>query len=255
MEVNIMAEESRKEARIIETAKINLDEPLTIFGFAGAGLVGGIAVMHIIDSLKMKEIAHVRSKSIPPAVVFLDGQLRYPLRIYGNRPGNICCVVSELPFSSEGLYPLASALLDWAEQNKVKESVVLEGIPLRGMPKERKVFCAAESEKRADCENKGLEILKNGMIGGIAGSILNQSLARKITGVAFLTPTISFMPDPEGAAVLIDALNNVYTLEIETKTLSDSAKKIKTKLKEIAQRRQKMTQSEEKTGIAQRYYT
>lgn len=250
-----MDEESREETRIIETSTVKLDSPLTIFGFAGPGLVGGIAVMHIIDSLKMEEVAHIRSKRIPPAVVFLNGQLRYPFRIYGNKAGNICCVVSELPFASDGLYPLASTLLDWAEKYSVKESVVLEGIPLRGLPKERQVFCAAEKEKRVDCEKSGLEIVKNGMIGGIAGSILNQSLARRITGVAFLTPTISFMPDPEGAAVLIKALNKVYNLDIDTSILVESADKIKKQLKEIAQRRQKMTKSEEKTGIAQRYYT
>jgi predicted ATP-grasp superfamily ATP-dependent carboligase len=31
-----------------------LKKPLVIVGFAGAGLVGGIAVSHIIDQLKMK---------------------------------------------------------------------------------------------------------------------------------------------------------------------------------------------------------
>jgi uncharacterized protein len=250
-----MDEPTLGEPRIVETQEVKLKEPLTIFGFAGPGLVGGIAVMHIKDALKMNEIAHVRSKDIPPAVIFLNGELRYPFRIYANKPGNLCCVVSELPFASDALYPLASTLLDWTEKYGVKESVVLEGIPLRGIPKQRQVFCAAETEKRNECENKGIEMVQNGMIGGIAGAILNQSLARKITGLAFLTPTISFMPDPEGAAMLIQALNKVYALDINTDTLVERAEKIKKELREIAQRRQSMAKSEEKRGISQRYYT
>jgi len=65
------------EVEVIEHQKVDLQDPLVVLGFAGHGLVGGIAVSHIIDQLKMKEIAHVRSRYIPPAVVFMDGKLRH----------------------------------------------------------------------------------------------------------------------------------------------------------------------------------
>ena len=42
----------------------------------------------------------------------------------------------------------------------------------------------------------------------------------------FLTPEIAFMPDPEGTAVLIQALNKVYNLEINTEELSKKAEEI-----------------------------
>lgn len=242
------------EVNVVETEKPELKKPLVILGFAGAGLVGGIAVTHIIDQLKMEKIAHVRSRYMPPAVVFMDGELRHPFRIYSGKEGKLCAIVCEIPLRSDGLYPIASTLLDWAEEKGVSELVVLEGAPVRGIPKKRKAFCAAEPEKRKECEEKGVKMIQAGIIRGIAGSILNECLARRITGVAFLTPAVAFMPDPEGAAVLIEALNNVYDLKVNTKELLSKAEEIKQKLKEVAERHRRMRKAEEKRGIPEKIY-
>jgi uncharacterized protein len=93
-----------------------------------------------------------------------------------------------------------------------------------------------------------------GIIHGIAGTILNECLTRKITGAAFLVPTVAFMPDPEGAATLIDTLNRVYNLNVETKALLKKAEEIKQKLKEVAKRHQRMRKLEEKRGDSEETY-
>jgi uncharacterized protein len=242
------------DVSIVETEKADLKEPLVMLGFAGAGLVGGIAITHIVDTLKMKEIAHVRSKYLPPAAVFMDGKLRPPFRIFSGQDGKLCAVVSETPLRSEGVYHIASALLDWAEENHAKEIVVLEGVAVRGIPKEHPSFCVAEPEKIKECKKKGIKMMSRGVIGGIAGSILNECLTRKITGVAFLTPAIAFAPDPEGAVALIEAINKVYGLEVDTKELLEKAEEIKKKLKELADRHRKMRKAEEKRGAPEEMY-
>jgi uncharacterized protein len=236
------------EVEIIETEKIELAEPTIILGFTGPGLIGCIAVGYLIEQLEMKEVAHVRSRYLPSAVVFIDGRLRSPFRIYSDKGGKLCAVVCEIPLYSTGAYPIASALLDWAEEKGAKELIVLEGVPVEDVPKERRVYCAAEPEKIEEYEAKGVEILSAGIIQGIAGSILSECLTRKITGVAFLAPTLAYTPDPEGAVTLIEALNNVHSLGIKTEELSNSIKEIKQKLSEIAQNRQRMIRSEESRG-------
>jgi uncharacterized protein len=180
--------------------------------------------------------------------------LRHTLRIYSDKEGKLCAIVSELPLPSDGLYPIASTLLDWIEKKGVKELVVLEGIPVRGIPKERKSFCVAEPEKLKECEEKGLTVLSAGIIRGIAGSVLNECLTRKITGVAFLTPAVAFMPDPEGAATLINTLNNIYDLNVDTKELLSRAEEIKKQLKEVAKGHQRMRKAEERSGKPEGMY-
>jgi uncharacterized protein len=115
-----------------------------ILGFAGAGLVGGIAVNHIVEQLEMEKIAHVRSRFIPPAVIFSEGQLQYPFRIYASADRKLCAVLCELPLRSDGFYPISQILLDWAEHQGVSELIILEGFATRKPPKKRKTFFVAE---------------------------------------------------------------------------------------------------------------
>jgi uncharacterized protein len=242
------------EVKIIETEKAKLKQPLVILGFAGAGLVGGIAVTHIIEQLKMTEIAHVRSKYTSPVVVFLDGRLRQPFRVYSNERGTLCAIVCEIPLRSEGLHFTASALMDWIEEQGTKELAVLDGFAVKRIPKERKSFCVAEPEKRKECEKKGVNMLTAGIIGGLAGSMLNECLTRKITGAAFLVPTFAFIPDPEGAAVLITTLSQVYNLKLDPTELLTKAAETKRKLKRIAERHRNLIKAEETKGLSDRPY-
>lgn len=241
---------------VVRTDTIELKDPLLILGFVGAGLVGQIAVNHIIDQLNMKEIAHVRSRHIPPSVVFMDGKLKHPFRVYSNEEGRLCAVLCDTPLPSEGLYPVTSALLDWAEEKGTKELVVLEGIAVRGIPKRRESLCAAEPEKRKECEQKGVKMFTGRvLIHGIAGSFLSQCLTRKVTGVAFLTPAAAFMPDPEGAATLLNTLHTVYGLNVDAGELLDKAKEIRKKLEEVAENYRRMRKSETRRGTPEGVYT
>ena len=49
------------EAEVFEIDKRELNKPIIFAGFVGAGLVGPLAIGHIIEKLKMKEIGFMRS--------------------------------------------------------------------------------------------------------------------------------------------------------------------------------------------------
>lgn len=224
------------EAHVVQTKELKLDTPLMVCCFPSAGVVGPIAAHTIIDQFKMEEIAHLRSKFIPSAAVFLDGRLRHPFRIYGSKKLNLIVITAELPVAEEGLYAVSSALLDWGASMGVKETVVLDGIPVQGLPSERKVLFAAEEEKVGELtKNENLEILDKGIITGIAGSILAETLCRSMIGFALLTPAIAVVPDPGGAHQLLEALNQLYDLKINLKELEEGSELIRRKMEEMAQ--------------------
>jgi len=193
----------------------------------------------------MEEIAHVRSKYMPSAAVFLDGRLRHPFRIYGSKERNLLVVTTELPVAEEGMYHVSSALLDWAASVGVRETVVLDGIPVQGLPKARKVLYAAEEEKIADLDkDKEMEILQKGIITGIAGSILSETLCRDMVGFALLTPAVAIVPDPEGAAELLKALNRLYDVGVDVSGLIESAEAIRKKMEEMARQVESMRKAQ-----------
>jgi uncharacterized protein len=224
------------EASVVQTQKVEFNSPLMVCCFPSAGVVGPIAAHTIIEQFDMDEIAHVRSKFMPSAAVFLDGRLRHPFRIYGSKELDLIVVTAELPVAEEGLYEVSSTLLDWASSLGVKETVVLDGIPVQGLPSERKVLYAAEEEKIADLSKiESMDILDKGIITGIAGSILTETLCRSMVGFALLTPAITVVPDPGAAQQLLEALNSLYDLKIDIKELMESSEVIRRKMEEMAQ--------------------
>jgi len=228
---------------------MKLDNPLMVCCFPSAGVVGPIAAHTIIEQFKMDEIAHLRSKYMPSAAVFLDGRLRHPFRIYSSKKLNLILVTAELPVAEEGLYAVSSALLDWGASMGVKETVILDGIPVQGIPSERKVLYAAEEEKIPElAKNDKMEILDKGIITGIAGSILSETLCREMVGFALLTPAISVVPDPGGAEQLLEALNQMYNLNIDLTELREGSEIIRKKMEEMAQQVDGMQQKQAAVG-------
>lgn len=237
------------EAQMVQTKEVDFEEPLLICCFPSAGVVGTIAANTLIEQFEMEEVAHMRSKYIPSAALFMDGRLRHPFRVYGDKKRNLLVATCDLPISDEGLYSVSSAILDWGASLGVKETVILDGIPVQGLPSKRKVFYAAEEEKLAELgEVEGLEILSKGIISGIDGSILAETLCRDMIGFALLTPAIAVIPDPDGAVKLLEGLNKIYKLDVPLEELEKSGEQIRKKMDEIAQQVEGMRRQQQVPG-------
>jgi uncharacterized protein len=179
---------SHNSTKVVRTrTDIRLDSPILVAGFSGAGLVGSIAANQLIESLKMHEIAHVRSPYLPPGAIFVGGRLRPPFRVYANPGGTICVAVCEIPLFVRGTFEISNALLDWAEENGVTELIVADGIGVEAFPVERKTYCAAGDQRCNDFKKKGMELLPRAFIPGIAGALLAECLTRSVTGSIFDT--------------------------------------------------------------------
>jgi len=237
------------EAQVVQTKEIDMKQPLMVCCFPSAGVVGTIAAQEMIQQFEMDEVAHVRSRYMPSAAVFQDGRLRHPFRVYAHEEKNLLVVTAELPVAEDGLYMVSSALLDWGATVGVKETVILDGIPVQGLPSDRKVLFAAEEEKIGElAEDDTMEILTKGIITGIAGSILSETLCRDMVGFALLTPAIAMVPDPAGAVQLLEALNRLYKTGVDVTELKESATEIRKKMEEMAQQVEGMRSQQPRSG-------
>jgi predicted ATP-grasp superfamily ATP-dependent carboligase len=55
-----------------------------------------------------------------------------------------------------------------------------------------------------------------------------------MVGFALLTPAVAIVPDPEGAAELLEALNRLYDVGVDVSGLIESAEAIRKKMEEMA---------------------
>ena len=218
--------------QVFEIKKTVLKSPIVFAGFVGAGLVGPLSVGYMIDKLKMKEIAYLRSRHLPPSTVFMQGRLRHPFRLYSNDDGTICAIICEITLRAEGLYDVVSTILDWAEKNGSHEIVILDGVA--SATHDEKAFCAAEDDLCRVMEDNDIKMIPQGFITGVAGGILNEWLVRKIQGVTLLVKANDKGPDPLAAATLVDAVNRAYGMSVDTSGLRKEKKRIGADFKELS---------------------
>jgi uncharacterized protein len=222
------------EDGVYEVKKIAYKSPIIFAGFVGPGLAGPLAVGYMIEKLKMQEVGYLRSKYLPPSTVFIQGRLRHPFRFYSNKNGTICAIICEITLRIDGLYNIASAILDWAEGKGSKELIILDGVA--SDEHDSKTFCAAEEDLCRIMSDKGISMISQGFITGIPGSILNECLIRKMRAITLLVKASHTSPDPLAAATLIEAVNRVYGLAIDARELRAQKEKLGIEFKELSEK-------------------
>ena len=222
------------EAEVFELKKTNLKNPIIFAGFVGAGLVGPLAINHIIEKLEMEEIGVMRSKYLPPSTVFIRGRLRHPFRFYANKEGTVCAIICEITLRMEGLYSIVSSILDWADEKGSKEIVILDGVA--SSEHDNKAYCAAEEDLVRAMADADISLIPQGFITGIPGGILNECLVREIQGLTLLAKASKINPDPAAASTLIEAINRFYKMDIDVEDLLKDKDRINEDFRELSQK-------------------
>jgi uncharacterized protein len=251
-------------SRVIQGKK-KLNYPTLIAGFPGAGLVGSISTSYIINKLHMNQIACVESEFIVPGVIYSEGKLRHPFRLYSNQEGDVCVLVCEAPIIIQGMHSVLDTVMKWALNNNVKEVMVLDGIAIEGLPDSKRTpiilssdgrqaddssliddsnnknnlaYKAGTEEGGQGAENAGSVYPTTAFIGGIAGGILSSCLSNGIASKALIITAPRGIPDPEGAAVLIESLaktTDKESLKIDTQQLREQGASLKKRMEKMIQ--------------------
>ncbi len=219
----------------------NKEGAIVILVFAGIGLIGPIVANQLIEHIPdMNDIGFITSEYLPPIAVFYEGVLRHPFRLLYTPHHNIIVGICEVPFQVTNAYnDLSKTICNWAlsEDVKAKEIVIFQGIPQHGIINDYPVYYAAEAVMMEKLKEFGLSKVEKGIIVGPEATVLNESLTNKLNAYALFTPVLE-IPTPEGAAAIIEVLNQIYDLTIETNTLIEEGKEIKAKMLELAQKAQ-----------------
>jgi uncharacterized protein len=234
---------------------IKLNNPILLAGFPGPGLVGSISINYVIKKLDMQQILCLESEFIVPGVIFMDGKLHHPFRIYSNLDGSICALICEAPIMIDGMHSVLDALAKWAEDNRIKDVFVIDGIAIQPRsttdvnPKvlsniERSPIILSSDDGKfinsnTNKKNINIESLIEGstsFIGGIAGGLLSSCISHNISCSVIFIPTQSGIPDPDGAALTLELLQNTIAnnnFKVDTTELRKEGEEMKHKLNNL----------------------
>jgi uncharacterized protein len=242
---------------VARNQKIRLTDAILIAGFPGPGIVGAMSASYIIEQQKMHQIAYVDSDFITPGVMHIGGRLRHPFRIYANNEGTACVLVCDAPVILSGVRQLLSAVVRWAKDNDVREIMVLEGIAASNLLQSGRKALVMSSDGRSDDHGylshiKGkAESAPPAFVAGISGGLLAACLSNGIPCTGLLVPSIAGMPDPEGAAILIEKANELANnpFKIDVRELRTEAAELKHQMQDLMDSVQQQQQDQTGPGI------
>ena len=245
-------EAGKKSKIVIEDLTIEIKEGATlILGFAGIGLIGPIIANQLIEQIPdIKDIGFLVSDYLPPIAIFYQGILKHPFRLLYSPIHNIIVGVCEVPFQTPSAYnDLSKTICNWAlsDDVKAKEIVIFQGIPQRGIIDDYPVYYAAEASMTDLLEKHELKKVEKGIIVGPEATVLNEALTNRLNSYALFTPVLE-IPTPEGAAAIIEVLNDIYSLSIDTSKLIEEGKEIKAKMLDLAQKAQQYQRQQQLPG-------
>jgi uncharacterized protein len=226
---------------VVRNENIRLNDAILVAGFPGPGLVGVMSASYIIEQQRMHQIAYVDSDFIIPGIMYIGGRLRHPFRIYANNEGTACVIVCDAPVVLSGIRSLLNTVVTWAKDNDVREIMVLEGISVPSLPEEARKPLVMSSDGRSD-DNGYLSHIKGkvetappAFIAGISGGLLAACLSSGIPCTGLLVPSIAGIPDPEGAAILIEKANELANnpFNIDVRELRTQAAELKRQMQEL----------------------
>jgi uncharacterized protein len=241
--------------------KIRLNDAIMIAGFPGSGIVGAMGASYIIEQQKMHQIAYVDSDFITPGVMYIGGRLRHPFRIYANNEGTACVLVCDAPVILSGIHSLLDDVVRWAKDSGIREIMVLEGIAAPKLPEAGRKPVVLSSDGRSDDHNylsrmRGKrEAAPPAFIAGISGGLLAACLSNGIPCTGLIVQSTAGIPDPEGAAVLIEKANELANnpFKIDVRELRSEAAELKRQMQDLINSVQRQ-QDEKQLGLGQSIY-
>jgi len=243
-----------------------------IAGFSQYGLAGMTAVDFLVDHLDLEETGHLRAEGLPTITPFENGRPRHPTRLFSREDLDVTLLVGELFVPNSLAEPFSRAVLDWTERANVDEIAVLSGAPFPHGPAEHRAFYIASDDYRAahfpdddpaggddpaagagpaggddpaevaapdmpEAADTGLvRPMMNGFLDGTNAALMARSMESDLRCCVYVTPVHPQIPDVDAAIRLVEAVEGVYGLGVDTGPLEAFASQVGEYYQSLAER-------------------
>jgi uncharacterized protein len=232
-------------ARVVEHVDdTEVESPYLIEGLPGVGLVGKIAVDHLVTEWDMDHVASAHCDGIPEVAVYAEDEygVTPPVRLYADAERDMLALQSDVPVSPEAASGFAECLVEWFDgQNATPICLVGLAADKEGVPEISGVSTGTLDDRLAEHDIDAPP--DSGMIAGPTGALLARAERQDLDGLGLVVEANPQFPDPEAArVVLTKGVEPIAGVEVPTDALVEQAEEIADAREQLAQRMQEETE-------------
>lgn len=210
-----------------------LGKPVMVCGLPGIGSVAWLAVNHLQKELKAELFAEVYSPAFSPKVWLTDDGIVKLMSgefyFWKNTEGGsdlILFSANEQPYSPEGQYELADAVLDLARKYQVRQVITMGGMATDNFTDHPKVFVGGtDADLVKEVEAFGAVKLAGGAITGTNGLIFGLAKPKNIAAICLLAETPGYLSlDANAAKSALELSSKLLRIQVDYSTLEKQAK-------------------------------
>lgn len=206
-------------------------------GFTNYGLAGLTAVDFLIDQLELETTGYITTAGLPSITPFEAGKPTHHTQLFSQEELEVTLLKSELFIPPVLGKPLGDEILDWTEKRGVEDVAVLEGIRYRHGPEEHQTYYVATEDYRKNrLADVDVTPMGRGFLDGVNGALVERGIGSSLGVGVFITPVHDQMPDVEAAIRLVETVNEVYDLGVDTGPLQEFAAEVARYYTDLAER-------------------
>jgi uncharacterized protein len=244
-------------AHIKELMDVDMESPVLVEGLPGVGLVGKIAVDHLVDELDMDLYGTVHCATLAPVGVYHEGErdVKPPVRIYAAPDEELLALQSDIPVNAEAVKQFAECFTNWLAETEVFP-VYLSGLATedRGTPPAMHGVATGDASSRLEPLDVDLPS-ESGVISGPTGALVNRAAERRLDGVGLVVESDPKFPDPAASRVLIEhGIAPLADVSVSVDDLVEHAEDIREKKEQLAAKMQQANEAESSKAQPLRMY-
>jgi uncharacterized protein len=239
---------------IIETKNIDVESPIIIEGVPDIGLVGSIAVSHMIIEQNFEEVGYVKSDLLPPVMVIHGRKVLNPIRIF--KKGKLLAILAEIPVDPKLGFLLSKRLVEWYKEKGAELIISISGTATeeRIDIDEPIVFGTSNNEELlTKMGGMGVQILEEGFISGFYALVLRNSMELGLKSSVLLSQSYPSYPDPGAAASVLKMLNKMIDINVDVKQLIEQAQDVKINYRALMEQTNASMQKDSKVEVPTMY--
>ena len=212
-----------------------------ICGFSGSGLVGKIAVDHLIQEFNSEKIGTIYSDLLPPRVYVKDDgsadlvkhEIYRCTDVY-KRDDLLLYTGDFQPVTVEAEFELATKILDTAIKMGVRMIYTLAAY-ITGQFIDKPMVYGTGTDKAILDRILGYQVKKmpEGSIRGMNGLLIGMAKIKEIDGMCLLGETSGYIMDAKASQAVLDSLSRILRISIDMTKLEARAKETEILLQRI----------------------